>query len=85
MPPLSELDQVMIRHAAQRGVVLMDDGRTARLVSWRGRRRRQRHPMYARVQYSLGSEATVSIDKVVAYEDPMGVMVPLPPPSGRPS
>ena len=85
MPPLSDLDQAMILHAAQRGVVQMNDGRTARLVSWRGRRKRQRHPLTARVKYPSGAEATVSIDQVVAYEDRMGLMVPLPPPSGGPS
>lgn len=79
---LSDFDHFMIRLAAQRVAVLLDNDRTARLVSWRGETKRQLHSRYARVEFPSGSRATVPLSRIVAYWDEHGVQVPLPPEGG---
>ncbi|HEY6416792.1 MAG TPA: hypothetical protein VIX41_11155 [Acidimicrobiales bacterium] len=58
-------DLSMVHFASQRAVVRLTNGRTARLIRWRG----QEGPNNARVEFPSGRAATVRLNEVEAWFD----------------
>lgn len=57
----------MVRHAARRGLVRLDDGHVATLVSWPGTpRRKGKH--HCRLENANGTRFTVHVSRVAEVE-----------------
>lgn len=59
-------EERMIRHAARRGLVRLDDGRVMHLVSWPGPRSNRKR--YCRLENAKAARFTVHIRRVVDVE-----------------